>query len=462
MSDRQNGCIDWEGLETWLSADVVVCGGGSAGVFAAVAAAREGAEVLLVESQGGLGGSAVGGLVIPYMTVRIPGEPRCSYLHRELDRRVKEYHQEDYVENSADPTVFGILLEQMCMESGVKMLFHANVCGAKTEKGRICAIGAACKDGIRKIEGKVFIDCTGDASLAVLAGAGYTQGHPKTGVNQPMSLRYFVDGVDLEAFGEFLDSFGDEESARSGKRGGGMYAAVWRKTEGALKPLFREAIEKGELTEQDMAYWQMFRIPGRKHGLAFNNPEFFDLTDATDPLQLTEVQLRGKTFIFRQLQFYKKYFKGFDHAYISNIAPMVGIRESRRIRAKYELTGMDLLGQKKFAGCISQCNYPVDVHGGADLFQDELPEGDPAKPWYEIPYDCLVSADLENLLAAGRCVGADFIAQSSIRIQICCHSMGEAAGIAAAMCLERDILPGELTGEEVADRMKARGADFIQ
>lgn len=454
-------CINWDALDTYLSADVVVCGGGSAGVFAAIAAANEGAKVLLVESQGGLGGSAVGALVMPYMTVRIPGEPRCSYLHLELDRRVKDYYQEKYVQNSADPMIFGILLEQMCRESGVQVLFHATVCGAKVEEGRITAIGAACKDGIRKITGKVFIDCTGDASLAVLAGAGYTQGHPKTGVNQPMSLRYMVDGVDIEAFGEFLDSFGDP-GITSGKGGGSLYAAVWNKTECSLKQLFREAIANGDLTEQDMAYWQMFQVPGRKKGLALNNPEFFDLTDATDPLQLTEVQLRGKEFIFRQLMFYKKYFKGFDDAYISNIAPMVGIRESRRIRAKYELTGMDLLGQKKFPGCISQCNYPVDVHGGADLFQDDLPEGDPEKPWYEIPYDCLVSADLDNLLAAGRCVGADFVAQSSIRIQICCHSMGEAAGIAAAMSVDRKVSPGELTGEEVSGRMKERGADFLE
>lgn len=386
MEDGKKEAICWDALETYLSADVVVCGGGTAGVFAAIAAAGEGAEVLLVESQGGLGGSAVGGLVMPYMTVRIAGEPRCSYLHKELDRRVSAYHGQDYVENSSDPMVMGILLEQMCMEKGVRMLFHAAVCGAETVGGKIRAIAAACKDGIRKIEGKVFIDCTGDASLAVLAGAEYEQGHPKTGVNQPMSLRYMVDGVDMEVFGAFLDSFGDPASATSGKEGGGMYAAVWRKTEGALKDVFREAIANGDLTEQDMAYWQMFRVPGRKKGLAFNNPEFFDLTDATDPMQLTEVQTRGKAFIFRQLQFYKKYFKGFDDAYISNIAPMVGIRESRRIRAKYKLTGMDLLGQKKFAGCISQCNYPVDVHGGIDLFQDELPEGDPKEPWYEIPY----------------------------------------------------------------------------
>ena len=464
---RQEGqagssCVKWEEFPVYLNADIVVCGGGSAGAFAAMAAAREGADVLLVESEGYLGGSAVGALVMPYMTVRVPGEPRCSYLHRELDRRIREYHQEKYIPNSSDPVVHGILLEQMCQESGARILLHAKVCAVDTQKGEIRAIAVACKDGIRKIEGKVFIDGTGDGSLAVLAGAGYDAGHPKTGVNQPMSLRYIMDGVDKTALGEFLDSLGDPENARSGKAGGGLFGCVVEKRDSALKPIFRQAVALGDLEEQSMAYWTMFEIPGRGDAVAFNNPEFFDLTDACDPLQLTELMMRGKAFIYRELMFYKKYFPGFDNAYISNISLVPGIRESRRIHTKYELTAADVLGQRKFDGCISQCNYPVDVHGGEGLFQDDLPEGSPDRPWYEIPYDCLVSADLENLLVAGRCIGADFVAQSSIRIQICCHSMGEAAGIAAAMCLEQGKLPGGLKGEEISGRMKRQGADYIK
>ncbi len=470
---NRKDCIDWKGLETYLSAEVVVCGGGSAGAFAAIAAAREGADVLLVESQGYLGGSAVGALVMPYMTVRVPGEPRCSGLHNELDNRIRAYHQEKHIQNSFDPIIHGILLEQMCRESGVRILLHACVCGAKTEEGmslgspasgkskRICAIVVACKDGIRKIEGKIFIDGTGDGSLSVLAGAGFEAGNPKTGANQPMSLRYFVGGVNKETLGRFLDSLGDPDNARSGKSGGGLFGCVVERRDSALKPIFLQAVAEGDLWEQSMAYWTMFEIPGRKDEVAFNNPEFFDLTDACDPLQLTELQLRGRAFIYKELAFYKKYFKGFENAYISAISIVPGIRESRRIHTKYRLTAMDVLGQRKFKGCISQCNYPVDVHGSEELFREDLPAGDPQKPWYEIPYDCLVGADLENLLVAGRCIGADFVAQSSIRIQICCHSMGEAAGIAAAMCSTKSLLPGQVSGEEVAERMRERGADFV-
>ena len=307
----------------------------------------------------------------------------------------------------------------------------------------------------------IRLRCTGDGSLSVLAGAGFEAGHPGTGVIQPMSLRYFVDGVDKEVLGDFLDGFGDPDNARSGRAGGGLFGCVVEKRDSALKPIFRQAVAQGDLWEQSMAYWTMFEIPGRRDAVAFNNPEFFDLTDACDPLQLTQLQLWGRAFIYKELQFYKKYFKGFENAYISAVSMVPGIRESRRIHTKYILTAMDVLGQRKFRGCISQCNYPVDVHGGEGLFREELPKGDPERPWYEIPYNCLVSADVENLLVAGRCIGADFVAQSSIRIQICCHSMGEAAGTAAAMCVARSLLPGQMDGEEVADRMRENGADFV-
>lgn len=292
-SQAGSSCVKWEELPVYLNADIVVCGGGSAGAFAAMAAAKEGRDVLLVESEGYLGGSAVGALVMPYMTVRVPGEPRCSYLHQELDRRIREYHKEKHIPNSSDPVIHGILLEQMCRESGVRILFHAKVCGVDRGKGKIRAIAVACKDGIRKIAGKIFIDGTGDGSLAVLAGAGYKAGHPKTGVNQPMSLRYIIDGVDKAPLGEFLDSLGDPDNARSGKAGGGLFGCVVERRDSALKPLFTQAVAKGDLDEQSMAYWTMFEIPGRGDAVAFNNPEFFDLTDACDPLQLTELMMRG-------------------------------------------------------------------------------------------------------------------------------------------------------------------------
>ena len=138
--------------------------------------------------------------------------------------------------------------------------------------------------------------------------------------------------------------------------------------------------------------------------MALNNPEFFEYTDACDPKQLTQIHLKGKQIILRQLNFYKKYFPGCENAYVSNISAMVGVRESRRIKGEYELTGEDLLKQKKFEDAISQANYPVDVHGMKELYRDDRPHGDTNKPWYEIPFRCLVVKGFDNLLTAGRCI----------------------------------------------------------
>ena len=228
-----------------------------------------------------------------------------------------------------------------------------------------------------------------------------------------------------------------------------------------LTPFFEKAIEAGELVYEDMVYWQLFDVPGRTDGVALNNPEFFEYTDACDPKQLTQIHLKGKQVILRQLNFYKKYFPGCENAYVSNISAMVGVRESRRILGEYELTGEDLLEQKKFEDAISQANYPVDVHGMKELYRDDRPHGDTNKPWYEIPFRCLVVKGFDNLLTAGRCISSDFIAQSAVRIQICCHSTGEAAGIAAAMSIQNAVSVKKIKGQEVRARMQKLGAAFV-
>ena len=189
--------IDLKGLPVYLQADVVVCGGGTAGVFAAVAAAKEGASVLLVEALGGLGGSAVNGLVLPMMSVHMKEEPRCSYLHQDMMKHLEAYLPDRINENSFDPLILGVVLEQMCTENGIDILLDAVLCDVATDGGAVRDIAVMCQGGIRRISGKVFIDCTGDGILSVLAGAEYEAGAPGSKINQPMSLRYLLGGVDV-------------------------------------------------------------------------------------------------------------------------------------------------------------------------------------------------------------------------------------------------------------------------
>lgn len=441
-----------ESLPILAEADVVVCGGGTAGVFAAVAASEQGASVLLLEQTGCVGGTAVNGLVTPLMSLRLPEDVTCSYLSERLGNR-----------RFSDPTVLGFELENMCLNAGVQLLYHVTLCHTVTTANRVQEVVLAYKQGLARVRGRVFIDATGDGDLCVFAGALWDRGNPDTGANQPMSLRYLVGGVDLDALGKFFQNLsktnGPAHTAKAGNAYHEIYAAVMDSGEWALKQLFLDGIAAGELLPEDMAYWQLFGVPGRRDTISLNNPEFFDLTDALDPHQLTQVQIRGRAAISRQLEFYRRHFPGCENAYIAQIAPMVGVRESRRIRTQYNLTWQDLATRRKFPDRIAQSNYPVDIHGLPLDQQAQALNSD--RPWFEVPYRCLVADGFRNLLVAGRCIGSDFTAQSALRIQFTCRSMGEAAGIAAAMGCRDRVDVGAIDGKTVAAAMVSLGAKFL-
>ena len=455
--------MDHQTLPLLDRADLVVCGGGTAGAFCALAAAEAGADVLLVEQFGSLGGSATNALVLPIMHNHMEENPQCSYLAKKLLDRLKKEGGCSRDGLNFDPVLLAFILEEMCLSAGVRILYHTFLAGAVCKDGLLQSAVVANKAGLSRIEGKLFADCTGDGDLSVFAGAAFQKGNPETGKNQPVSLRYLVGGVDKEVFGNFIL----EESKRTGKTAdggywdGNIYAAVTNKEDQVFFDLFDKAIRAGDLTEDDRIYWQLFPVAGREDTLAFNNPEFFEDCDGTDPYQLSRIQCKGKQAILRQMRFYRRYFKGFEKAYLSSVAPMVGVRESRNIQTRYLLTAKDLLEKRKFADGVCQSNYPVDIHGRALCFDLKTiaPPAD-GKNWYEIPYRSLVVKGIDNLLVAGRCLGAEFLVQSSLRVQHTCRATGEAAGIAAALCLQQKILPGELDGKEVRARMEALGAHF--
>ena len=439
------------------SADVVVCGGGTAGVIAAVAAAREGAAVALVEQFGSLGGSSTGALVTPTMNTHVTGAPMNSYLVKELDARAEACGamQRRGVSRYYDPILLPVVLEEMAVGAGVDLYLYTCIVDVIREGKNVTGIFVRDKSGVHVIEGKIFIDCTGDGDLAVLAGADYTKGNPKTGKNQPISLRYLVSGVDMQAFHETApDSIAYWD--------GGCYAAcTTQEPKTSVERIMAEARDAGDLIPEDLAYWQVFTLPSRPDTLACNCPEIFDRVDGTSAADLTAAQLSGKRSAMRQLAFYKKYFRGFEKAYISGFASMVGIRETREIAADHILTIPEAKRYTKFPDAVAQTNYPVDIHGFGDEYTNLHVEGiENEKPYFEIPFGSLVVRDLDNMLVAGRCIGCDFFVQAAIRIIPTCRATGEAAGIAAAICAKEQLDTHSLDGVRVHETMIARGADF--
>ena len=273
-----------------------------------------------------------------------------------------------------------------------------------------------------------------------------------------MSLRYLLGGVNTQAFWDYLEKLSRPDDAprpRPENYDGAVTLNPGKHW--PLKPLFLQAIDEGQLTREDALYWQFFTVPGRRDAIAFNCPEFFDFHDADDAENQSRVQAEGKRAILRQLSFYRARIPGFEHAYLSEISAMVGVRESRRAVTDHILTAGEILGRARFDDAVCRCNYPVDVHG-RDLNTYAL-SGNDREPYYEIPLRCLIVRDAENLLVAGRNLGSEFIAQSSARIIPTCRAMGEAAGLAAALSIRDQKPVREIGGKRVREEMSRMGAD---
>ena len=446
-------------------ADIVVCGGGTAGTFAAMSAADAGKSVMIIESFGGLGGTSTQGLVTPVMSSYIKNEPKCSYLANELNALLKERGAlDDRTGRIFDPMMLKICLEQMCLKRDIPILFYSFITDVIVQNNTLKAVIVSNKSGTMAVGGKIFIDATGDGDVSVLCGAQYHKGDPETGKNQPISLRYIVDHVDCGALSRFFA----DEIRRTGIHDGTclsdpeeLYASVNRSGGQTLSSLFDRAVSAGDLIDEDSWYWQMFKITGRPGSIAFNNPEFFENVDGTNIEHLTQAQLIGKQAIYRQLHFYKKYMRGFENAYIAEIAPMVGVRESRNIQTEYVVTAEDLLARRKFPDAFCQSNYPVDIHGKTLHFDESFSPAEDGKPYFEIPCRSLIVKGVGNLLVAGRCLGAEFLAQAAIRTQHTMRSSGEAAGLLASAALEKRCPVKEIDGRIIRKEMEIRGAEFV-
>lgn len=407
--------------------DTVVLGGGTAGAFAGIAAARRGSRTLIIEQFGTLGGSATVGLVLPLMSLHIKNYNGHCPLSAELVERLRKLGGVEEDDNYFDPVMMQMALEDMVTESGCDILYYTALVDAVRKNRTVTHIVVNNKNGLAAYKAKCFIDCTGDADLVKITGAPFESGNHNH-VNQPVSLRFDMAGIDFERFHTYMRSLGNDQH---------KYFAL--NTPG-MKEIIHKAYTDGVLTEQDACYFQAFGIPGRPDGMNFNCPELTTKENVVDAEFMTQKQLEGKKAILRLRTFLQKYIPGFENAYITNIAQLVGFRESRRIEAEYKLTIEDVLAYRKFPDGIAASHYPVDVHGVEDVtlglkYQHDVP---PEKQYWEVPFRVMIPKALDNVLTAGRCAGMDFRAQSAARIQPTCRSMGEAAGIAAALAVQSD------------------------
>jgi hypothetical protein len=420
--------------------DIIVVGGGISGVSAAISAAKNGSKVLLIEKNTYLGGTSTGALVTPMMKNALKSGEQLT--HGFYDELLNTLAKTDDAATFGDdnhgwfnPEIMKCVLDDLCEKYDVKVLFDSVITGLKKINNKINSVETIF-NGIKKTYcAKYFIDASGNADLSTLAGCQFVSGID--GHNQAMTLRFNMAGVDVNSFAKFLedvDPSGNVSPITHLSNGEILLStACTREDKGwKLKPYFDKAIEDGALEENDAAYFQIFSIPGQPSSIAFNCPRIHSNV-ALNPLEPNDASYAlatGRKQIRRIAAFCKKYLPGFENAYISIIAPMLGIRDSRRVKCEYELTENDILESKKFETAVAKTNYPIDVHS-LKKNNDRLSfvEND---DYYEIPVEVMLSKDIDNLLITGRAVCASFYAQASLRIQPNCIALGEAAGRYAA------------------------------
>jgi len=432
--------------------DVIVCGGGTAGSCAAVAAARTGARTLVIEQMGFLGGTQTGGLVVPHMCCRAGGEQLIEGLHTEILDRLGRWPGGVECDHF-NYELLKYVLEEMAAEAGVELLYHSFLAGSVVTGGRLEAVQVCNKSGMRAYGAHQFVDCTGDADVAHSAGVPCESGNPVDGVNQAATLRFVVGHVDLEALAVRITELGGR-SCRPPLVQAGLSATPTAPP--AIRDLVERGAAEGVYDPKDGGYIQFFSIPGRPGEVAFNCPRvsFVDGARAED---LTRVQVAGRRLIPKILEFCRRYLAGFEHAYLLATAPLPGIRESRRIVGEYVLQAEDCLSPTRFADRIAKSCYPIDVHSPSrtDVFLKGIPPGE----HHDIPYRCLVPLGVDGLLVAGRCISATFEAQAAIRIQPTCRALGQAAGTAAALCVNGGCEPRHVPSDVLLATLASAGAN---
>ena len=448
--------------------DVIVVGGGTSGISAALAAAKNGCRTLLIETSSYLGGEMVSGLPLDGC-LNAKGQWIVGGIAGALFDICRKYGGYigpvfDWRLNYGvclDPEILKLAIAREIDRQAVHILLYSFCDQVVSDGKRIDHVSVINKYGRSEYSAEFFIDCTGDADLAVLAGVPYEKGDA-TGNLQPVSLIFRMANVDFPALLKFIRDNPREcilaenpiirkspaECALEIFRGGLPFVVL-----GAQGGLLHEAIGRGEVAPTTAIYMWPISVARGEMGLNMTRKAGID---ATNIIELSQSYLDLGMQILQGSIFLRNNIPGFGRSSLSMINPCVGIRETRRIVGEYMLTAEDVIEGRKFKDGIAKGAHHIDLHGKG-IEQKRIPVKDGRS--YDIPYGCLVPVGIKNLLVAGRCISSTRDANGSVRVMGQCLATGEAAGTAAAWCLQNaknDVR--EVSVPAVREILKANGA----
>ena len=443
--------------------EVLVVGGGPAGLGAAVGAASAGADVVLVERYGFLGGNATAALVMPLMsfhnearaashddvkrgfrllpTDHGPGAPVIAGVLELFLRQLYEAggaippSQATGYTVPFDPEQYKLVALDLLDDAGVRFLLHAlasSVVGDSEPEGVVFET----KSGPLVIRAHTIVDCTGDGDVAAAAGARFEAGRDEDQLVQPMTLMFRMAGFDRGPFAAYVRQHPDE----------------WRGVHG-LWDLIREAQETGELElpREDLLF---FATPHEQE-VSVNSTRVTGVL-GTDAWQLSEAEWIARRQMRQIARFLRNRVPGFADSYIAQSGTTIGVRETRRIAGEYQLTGEDVIACRQFQDAIARGSYPIDIHDpkGKGTVLKRLPAGGA----YDIPLRCLIPQEAERILLAGRCISGTHEALSSYRVTPIAMATGHAAGICAALAAATNQQPRNVDHRAVQAELIRQGA----
>lgn len=438
--------------------DVVVIGAGPGGLAAALAAARNGARVLLVEKNGYLGGNMAIGLPLLGYLDR-DGKKVIGGIADEFMKDMAQYktaygtaasgHKVCPMHNSVtlyDHELFKIVALRKVLKENIEVLFHTDVESVEVENAQLKKIILRGKGWRILVSARVFIDATGDGDVAYLTGASFEKGQKDTGVLQPPTMMFTVAGVEIDKTIDYLAENPDQmERSKTIDCAGGYDADFFRSDPAFVMVAMRKLVSqlraegKMPINRENIIIINSL-LPGEVH---LNCTRHLG-TDGSDVFSVTHAEIEGYLQIEEFVEVLKQYVPGFENCYISQIYPSLGIRESRRFSGIRCLTEKDLVEGHFDEETIGIGSYPVDIHAG-----DGLSTIFTKIPAYGIPYGITVSDEIEGLMFAGRCASMDAVAMSSARVMPICMVIGEAAGVGAALAVNQGISARDVDVAEV-------------